>query len=127
MSQKSNQPVRERSAKLKAVIDLVKEEISKGKSSADIDRTIKKYHLTREEEAELIKDTFDYQVASEMKNVDRQNIITRLMIGAFVFIVGLIFIFMTYASGSIIFYLSFAIVAVGAWYVFNGIKDYKSL
>lgn len=127
MSQNSNQPVREKSAKLQAIIDLVKEEINKGKTSAEIDLTMKEYRLTKEEEAQLIKETFHMQVQSELKQIERQNITTKLMIGTFLFFFGLFFTFLTFSSGGIILYIAIAMVLGGGWYVFKSIKEYKEL
>jgi RsiW-degrading membrane proteinase PrsW (M82 family) len=127
LANESNQPVRKRSARLQAVIDLVKEEIANGKSSFEIDQTMKKYHLSKEEEAELIKDTFDLQVQAEVKNLEKQNIITKLMIGSFIFVFGIIFTFLTISSSGILFYMAIAMVFGGAWYVYKGIGEYKSL
>lgn len=127
MSSSSNQPVRKRSAKLQAVIDLVKEEIRKGKSSAEIDDKVREYKLDKEEHAELIKDTFDYQLKAEQNKLTKQNLLTKLLIGAFIFLFGIYFLIISNHADSIDVFLAGLMILGGGIYLYRGAKDWISM
>jgi membrane-bound ClpP family serine protease len=119
MAENSNQPVKKRSARLQAVIDLVKEEIKQGKTSSQIDQEIKPYNLTKDEEAELIVETFEIQLASEKRKVEKQKLMTAVIIGLFMFFFGLYLLFISLSSRGVLFYMAVIILLGGGYYAFK--------